>query len=234
MRNTTRIPLIALSVLILASMACTAVGPGGFIYDTTKVSVVEVTVDDNSQVSQAPSVSSDAPAAATQTTYDPMDNVARLLADMPYDLVKQVNEDGRTVTTLKGFDLNEWGGTNDPGCTRTELDEVMLNEEVGSADENCVIIAEWSLKTDDGTHMSGFFATHPREWFRLSYAMANGETRFVGTLHYVPFGWNGHMLAADMAGDWQIKNPGELTIVGLSPTDAYVQQVWAAAEAVHP
>ncbi len=219
--------LAAAIVFLFVAGACRpvrpVVGPNGWLWDTTQVTVVDVTTEEQPAVSTpADDVTAEQPAATNHQTVK--------AGTPPFSTAHTVNEDGRFVTTLSGFDLNEWGGTNDPGCTRKELDEVALNEEVGSADENCVIILEWSLKTKDDTIVSGFYALHPREWFRLTWDQANGETHFVGTLHYVPFGWNGHMLAADMAGDWQVKNPGLVTYVGLSPTDPWVQQLWQTAE----
>lgn len=144
-----------------------------------------------------------------------------------------VKEDrGREVTILSGFDLTEYGG-DDSQCTRTELDAVALHEEVGSADEPCKIIVEWSLKNADETIVSGFFAMEPEVWFRFleAYEATNGPVRFVGTIWYLPKGWNAHMLAANMAADWQVKNPDLVTYVGLSPTDPWVQGLWKAAEA---
>ncbi len=146
---------------------------------------------------------------------------------------KVVKEDrGREITILSGFDLAEYGG-DDSRCTRTELDAVVLREEVGSADEACKVIVEWSLKNGDETIASGFFAMEPRIWFRFveAYEATNGPVRFVGTIWYLPKGWNAHMLAANMAADWQVKNPDLITYVGLSPTDPWVQGLWKAAEA---
>lgn len=146
--------------------------------------------------------------------------------------IKIVKEDrGKEVTILAGFDINEFGG-NDAKCTRTELDAVALHEEVGSADEPCKIIVEWSLKDKDATITSGFYAVEPGEWFRFDqpYEAANGPVRFVGTIWYLPVGWNSHMLAANMGADWKVKNPDLIAYVGLSPTDDWVEGLWKAAE----
>lgn len=152
-------------------------------------------------------------------------------APQPPETVTAQDEKGRSVTLVKGFDLNEWGGTTDPACSRTELDAVELREEVGSADEPCVIVLEWSLKNADQTITSGFYSFLPREWIRLNYEQTHDRVRFVGTMWYVPQGWNAHMLSADLAGDWQVKNPGLVSYVGLSPTDPWVSGLWQAAEA---
>ncbi len=151
-------------------------------------------------------------------------------APQPPETVQAQDEKGRNVVLVKGFDLKEWGGTTDPQCKRTELDAVELREEVGSANEPCVIVLEWSLKNGDQTITSGFYSFLPREWLRLNFAQSHDRVRFVGTMWYIPQGWNAHMLAADLAGDWQVKNPGLKTIVGLSPTDPWVLSQWSDAE----
>jgi len=161
-----------------------------------------------------------------------LDAIHTMAGTPPFETVKAKDEKNRDVTILKGFDLKEWGGTTDPLCTRTELDAVELREEVGSADEPCVIILEWSLKDKDTTITSGFFAFHPREWIRFTFDQSHGDTRFVGTMWYIPKNWNAHMLAADLSGDWQIKNPTLTAYVGLSPTDPWVMGLWEAAEAI--
>ena len=151
-------------------------------------------------------------------------------AQPPYPLVQDQDEKGRTVTRLQGFDPKEFGG-DDSGCTlKDNPDVARLNEEVGSTEEACKSIVEWSLKNGDETIASGFYAMQPKEWFRLTYDQANGKVRFVGSFWRVPQGWNAHMLSMDYAGDWQIKNPGLLTVVGLSPTDPWVLGLWQTAE----
>ncbi len=49
----------------------------------------------------------------------------------------------------------------------------------------------------------------------------NDRVRIVGTLWYLPKGWNAHMFAADLAGDRDLRD-GTTSIVGLSPTDPWV------------
>jgi len=146
--------------------------------------------------------------------------------------VQDKDEKGRSVTRLSGFDPQEFGG-NDSDCTLEDNPDVArLGEEVGSPREACKSIVEWSLKNGDQTIASGFYAMQPYEWFRFNqpYEATNGNVRFVGSFWRVPRGWNAHILAMDYAGDWQEKNPGLLTIVGLSPMDTWVQGLWQDAE----
>ena len=140
----------------------------------------------------------------------------------PFQTVTQQDENGRSVTTLAGFDLNEFGG-NDSGCTRTELDSIHIGEVVGSQSEKCLSVIEWSLKVGDETILAGTYALHPGEWFYIPLAVSgeNDSPRIVGTLWYLPKGWNSHMYAADIAADRDIRD-GTHSYVGLSPTDPWV------------
>ena len=129
------------------------------------------------------------------------------------------------MVTLEGFDLTEFGG-NDSNCGRTELDSTHLGEVVSSQDENCLIIVEWSLKHSEETVVTGVYAVAPGEWFYVPLAVAgvNDEVRLVGTLWYLPRGWNAHMYAADLAGDRDARD-GTTSYVGLPPTDPWVVNI---------
>ncbi len=142
------------------------------------------------------------------------------------DKVKTVKEDrGKEVVILKGFDLNDFGG-EDTLCTLKELSALELREEVGSPDDKCKHVVEWSLKYGAETIASGVYPMKPSEWFRIIGNVSGGDlqktVRFVGTMWRIPPGWNSHMFAANMAADWAVKNPTETTIVGLSPTDSTI------------
>lgn len=141
----------------------------------------------------------------------------------PYVVEPAKDDKNRTVTILKGFDLKEFGG-NDSDCLTKAETALALREEVGSPTEQCKIVVEWSLKSGADTVVSGVYALHPLEWFRLK-SNVSGTIRYVGTMWYLPKGWNSHMFAADIAGDWSIKNPGLTTYVGLSPTNPWVEKV---------
>lgn len=159
--------------------------------------------------------------AATETpvTCDPHYGLCDL---PPYTFVTQQDDNGRSVTTMPGFDLAEYGG-DDSACTRTELDSIHIGEVVGSEGETCLIVIEWSLKVDDRTIIAGTYALAPGEWFYVPLAVAgqNDSPRIIGTAWYLPKGWNSHMFAADIASDRDTRD-GTTSIVGLSPTDPWV------------
>lgn len=143
-------------------------------------------------------------------------------AGNPPKTIVQQDENGRNVTTLQGFDLQEFGG-NDSGCGRTELDSIHIGEVVGSQSEKCLSVIEWSLKVGDQTILAGTYALRPGEWFYIPLAVSgqNDSPRTVGTLWYLPKGWNAHMFAADIAADRDARD-GTTSFVGLSPTDPWV------------
>lgn len=161
-----------------------------------------------------------APTEAQSGSAVTLDSIVENGKKPPFETTVQKDDRGHDVTTIKGFDLTDTGG-DDTGCTRTELDAVALREEIGSPAENCKIVVEWSLKYQATTIVSGIYAMKPGEWFRIE-GNVSGEDRFVGTLWYLPSGWASHMYAANIAAEWQPKNPGLVTIVGLSPTDPWV------------
>ena len=164
-------------------------------------------------------------------------------ADFPYEvkLVEAEIEQGETVArqqwALSGFDPSEFGG-NDDDCTNTELDNVKWADEISSPSEDCRTIFEWSLKNGDQTLASGMFALEPEEenvdqageWIRFNFDQVNGRVYFTGSMWRLPKGWNAHQLAVDFAADWQEKNEGIWSVVGLSPTDPWIQAMWQAAE----
>ncbi len=164
-------------------------------------------------------------------------------ANFPYPvkLVSAELEKGETVArqqwALAGFDPAEYGG-DDSDCSNSTEDDVKWVDEIGAPDEDCKIIFEWSLKNADETLASGVMPLEPEEenvgqiaqWIRFSFEQSTGRVRFTGSMWREPQGWNAHQQAVNFAADWQQKNPGEWSVVGLSPTDAWVQQIWQDAE----
>ncbi|MCL4360014.1 PT domain-containing protein [Patescibacteria group bacterium] len=161
-----------------------------------------------------------APAVSSGNT---ISDALKLVGPAPYKTVEAKDEKGRKVILVNaGFDLNEFGG-NDAKCTRTELDSIHIGEVVSSQSEGCLTVLEWSLKLDASTVMAGTYPLKPGEWFYIPLAVSgvNDHVRIVGTLWYLPKGWNAHMYAADLASDRDTRDATH-SIVGLSPTDDYV------------
>jgi hypothetical protein len=129
-------------------------------------------------------------------------------------------------TFMRGFDIKEFGG-NDAACSRTELEGIQAPEVVGSPNEDCKIVVEWSLKHGDRTIYTGVFPLEPGKWFYMPLGVAgvNDDVRIVGTAWYLPKGWNAHQFAADLAKDRDARDK-TTSIIGLSPTDPYV--LWLA------
>ena len=138
----------------------------------------------------------------------------------------QIEKNGQMVTVMvvKGFDVNEFGG-DDSLCpfTAEQPETIHIGEVVGSPNEKCKLVVEWSLKQDDKTMVTGVYSLEPGEWFYIPLAVAgvNDAVRVVGTLHRMPKDWNAHMYAAFIGYD-RDQRDGTKSYVGLSPTDPWV------------
>ena len=147
-------------------------------------------------------------------------------AAVPIEESITVEKNGESVTVkvLKGFDPNEYGG-DDSGCTYSgsEPEKIHIGEVVGSPNEACLQVIEWSLKNGDSTIVAGTYVLAPHEWFYIPMAVAgvNDEVRVVGTLYRMPKGWNAHMMAVYYAIDRDARD-GTHSYIGLSPTDPWV------------
>ncbi len=138
-------------------------------------------------------------------------------ADFPYET--KVYE-GKTL--LAGFDPLEYGG-DDSNCTRSELMLTQWGEVASSQAEACKVVLEWSVKVGAQTIFAGVYALEPGEWFYTPKRVAGdfSDPRFVGTLHYLPRGWNAHQYAVNIATARDTRDT-TLSVVGLSPTDEWV------------
>lgn len=145
-----------------------------------------------------------------------------LPADFPYPV-----KEYQTKTLLAGFDPAEFGG-DDSNCTRSELMLTQWGEVASSQEEQCKVVLEWSVKIGAKTIFAGVYSLEPNkeggsEWF-YTPKRAEGDLsdpRFVGTLHYLPRGWNAHQYAVNIATARDTRD-GTLSVVGLSPTDPWV------------
>jgi hypothetical protein len=149
---------------------------------------------------------------------------AQSTAPVEESITVQKKGEAITVKVLKGFDPNEFGG-DDSGCTfsGSEPEMIHIGEVVGSPNEACLQVIEWSLKKGDGTIVAGTYALAPHEWFYIPMAVAgvNDEVRVVGTLYRMPKDWNAHMMAVYYAIDRDARD-GTHSYIGLSPTDPWV------------
>ncbi|MEI8232858.1 MAG: hypothetical protein WCG44_03885 [bacterium] len=149
---------------------------------------------------------------------------AQSAAPIEESITVQKKGESVTVKVLKGFNPNEYGG-NDSSCTFTgsEPEMVHIGEVVGSPNESCLQVIEWSLKDGDQTIVAGTYALAPHEWFYIPLAVSgvNDQVRVVGTLYRMPKGWNAHMMAVYYAIDRDSRD-GTHSYIGLSPTDPWV------------
>lgn len=149
---------------------------------------------------------------------------AQLAVPIEESITIQKKGESVTVKVLKGFDPNEYGG-DDSGCTYSgsEPERIHIGEVVGSPNEACLQVIEWSLKNGDSTIVAGTYALAPHEWFYIPMAVAgvNDEVRVVGTLYRMPKDWNAHMMAVYYGIDRDARD-GTHSYIGLSPTDPWV------------
>lgn len=170
----------------------------------------------------APTASPEPSATPTATAPIDLENVLKMAKKLPFETIQQVTDKG-AVTTLKGFDLTEFGGL-DNKCKRNQTEVIHLGEVVSSETESCRIVVEWSLKYGTTTVLAGTYAVEPGEWFYVPLAVGgeNDSPRIVGTIWYLPRNWNSHLYAAYLAIARDARD-GTLSYVGLSPTDPFVE-----------
>lgn len=214
--------LLALSAIATIAASCNLNDPLGAPPTATPAN----TPTPSDTPTKAPTATKTPAPTVTATPTAITGTVEQLVANPPFETENALDDRGRTVTVIKGFDVNEYGGS-DADCKREgEPEMIHIGEVVGSETEPCLSVIEWSLKVGEETILAGTYALRPGEWFYIPLAVSglNDSPRIVGTLYIMPRGWNAHMMAANYASDRDLRD-GTTSYVGLSPTDPWVQAI---------